>query len=160
MSDQPPSHLLNSGSPADAGQIILRIPDSLYLLKTHNKSKIFHNRQVCVKRRNFRQIADASLGLLRTLLHADPFHNNTSLCRGKITCQHVHGCRFSCTVRSEKPQNVSIVDFKRKMIHRELLSIFLRQILNFNHCILLYIRIAAKLVFFAFYCQNTITSLY
>ena len=97
------------------------------------KLQIFFYSHINIQRRLFRKISDTSLYFFRLFQNIHTVDQNCAFRRSKITGHNIHCGGFSCTIRSEKSVNLSLIHMKGKMIHRKMISIPLHQILHFNH---------------------------
>ena len=98
-----------------------------------NEIHIFAYCHIEIKRRHFRQIANAFFCLLRFIQYIMTIDSYRSLRRCYITGNHVHGCRFTSSVWPQKAVDFAFLNLKRKVVNCCVIPIAFDQIVYFNH---------------------------
>ena len=135
MTDQPVRDVHN-------GQLLHGVDHSQFyflprdLLKLRRKCQIFPHRHIRIQRRNLRQIADCPLGFFRLLKDVISIYNDIALGGCQISCHDIHCRGLSCTVRSQKTVDLTLIHFKAQMIDRNVISVFFRKVSHFNQSVL------------------------
>ena len=104
-----------------------------YLFQLSCQSQVLDDCHIHVKRRLLRQITDVFLCLLRLLQNVMAVDHYRSFCGCNVAGDHIHGCRFSCSVGAQETIDLTFFRLKAQMVYRCMISIPFRQILNFYH---------------------------
>ena len=101
------------------------------------KPHIFQNGHIKIKGRLFRKIAYTFPGFLRFFENIMSVYGYSSLGRGDIAGDNIHGSRLSCAVGAQKTVDFPFLYLKRKVVNCRMVSISLDQIVYFDHRFLL-----------------------
>ena len=94
---------------------------------------------IAIGRRAFRQITKHSLRCLWRGLDVDPGDADTSRGRREIASDNFHGGGLASTVRAQKSEDFALFHFQIDTAHGGDRAKFFSQVLDFNHCLLVYL---------------------
>ena len=129
--NQPVRHIRDTQLLHDPGDLCLAVL-ARHFLELRCKCQVLPHRHIRIKRRNFRQIPDRALCLLRLIENIIAVYDNLSFSRSEVSGHYVHCGGFACSVRSEETVHGTLIDRKAEVVNGEMITVLFGKILYFN----------------------------